>query len=99
MYNSDYSEIDKNITDGNVGGRKKRNIRDNLFVMNAIVNSVINGNAQPIQIQVKDVEKCCDKLWLQSTLNTLFECGLENYHFNLLYIKNEIAKVANKVNN
>ena len=45
--------------------RKNRNICDNIFVLGSVVKSVINGKQDPIQIQVGDVEKCFDKLWLQ----------------------------------
>ena len=62
IYNDCYSTIDENLTDGNVGARKSRNIQDNLFVLGAVINSVINGKEDPIQVQVQDVEKCFDKL-------------------------------------
>ena len=44
IYNDIYEVIDGNLTDCNVGARKKRNIRDNLFVVNAVINSVVKGN-------------------------------------------------------
>ena len=40
IYNDEYKNIDINLTDSNVGARKQRNIRDNIFVMNAIINSM-----------------------------------------------------------
>ena len=98
MYNDLYSVIDGNITDGNVGARKYRNIRDNIFVLGAVINSVINGTEEPVQVQVVDVEKCFDKLWLQSTTNALFEAGVQNELLNTLCIENKVAKVAIKVN-
>ena len=76
IYNDCYTLIDDNLTDGNVGARKYRNIRDNIFVLGAVVNSVINGKEDPIQVQIQDVEKCFDKLWLQATTNALYEAGL-----------------------
>ena len=36
MYNDNYFTIDGNLTDGNVGARKSRNIRDNIYVINAV---------------------------------------------------------------
>ena len=39
IYNDEYDNIDSNLTDSNVGARKMRNIRDNIFVLNAIINS------------------------------------------------------------
>ena len=98
IYNDNYWVIDKNLTDGNVGARKDRNVRDNIFVMNAISNSVINGQMPPIQISVTDVKKCFDKLWLQSTINALYEAGLTNHTLNILYAENKNAKVSIKIN-
>jgi hypothetical protein len=99
IYNDSYYIVDKNLTDHNVGAQKDRNIRDNIFVLGAAVNSVVNGKEASIQIQVRDVEKCFDKLWLQATTNALFEAGLNSDMLNLLYIENKKANVAIKVNN
>ena len=60
IYNDEYYEIDDNLSDSNVGARKGRNIRDNIFVLNAVNNSVINGNEEPVDAQLFDVEKCFD---------------------------------------
>ena len=38
LYFDLYETIDESLTDCNVGSRKRRNIRDNLFVINAISN-------------------------------------------------------------
>ena len=56
MYNDNYPTIDENLTDGSVGARKSRNIRDHIFVLNAISNSIINGRMAPIQVSVTDVK-------------------------------------------
>ena len=98
IYNDSYYTIDEHLTDGNVGARKNRNIRDNLFVLGAVINSVINGREAPIQIQVQDVEKCFDKLWLQATTNALYDAGLNNDMLYLLHNENIKAKIAVKVN-
>ena len=98
-YNDAYYSIDDNITDGSVGARKQRSVRDNIFVISAISNSVINGTSQPIQVQVMDAEKCFDKLWLQSCINSIYEAGMDDDKLNLLYIENNNANIAIKVNN
>ena len=99
MYNDSYYTVDSNLTDGNVGARKQRSVRDNIFVLGAITNSVTNGHSAPIQIQVMDAIKCFDKLWLQACINALFEAGINNDHLNLLYIENKNAQIAVKINN
>ena len=65
IYKDEYATIDENLTDSNIGARKSRNIRDNLFVLYAICNSVINGQEEPIDVQVFDVVKCFDALWME----------------------------------
>ena len=44
IYNDEYSNIDTNLTDANVGARKKRNIRDNIYVLNAVMNETTQGS-------------------------------------------------------
>ena len=67
-------------------------------MLGAITNSVINGNQEPIQVQVQDVVKCFDKLWLQATTHLLFEVGMQNSMLNLSYLNNKNASIAVKVN-
>ena len=78
MYNDSYYTIDSSLTDGNVGARKLRSVRDNIFVIGAITNSVVCGKSAPIQVQVMDAFKCFDKLWLQACVNSLYEAGIDN---------------------
>ena len=99
IFNDEYETIDRNLTDSNVGGRKGRGIRDNLFVINAITNSVKNGNEDACDIQVFDVEKCFDSLWVQECVNTLYEKGLTNDKLVLLYEETKNAKIAIKTPN
>lgn len=81
-----------------MGTRKYRNIRDNIFVLGAVSNSVVNGQEEAIQVQVQDAVKCFDKLWLEEITNALFEAGLQTDMLNLLYLENRKVKVAIKVN-
>ena len=76
--------VDKNLTDSNIGGRKGREIRDNLFVINAIINSVKNGSEDASGIQVFDVEIFFDSLWIEECVNTLYENGFNNDKLVLL---------------
>ena len=100
IYNDEYcNTIDDNLTDANVGARKERSVRDNMFVVSAVTNSVLNGASKPIQIEVMDVIKCYDKLWLEACINSLYDAGLRSDYLNLLYIENKTAQIAVKLNN
>jgi hypothetical protein len=96
IYNDEYQTVDHNLTDCNVGSRRKRNIRDNLFVINAISNSCKQGVDEPCDINVYDVKKCFDSLWLQECINDLYESGLTNDKLCLLYHENKTARIAIK---
>jgi hypothetical protein len=86
------------LTDANVGARKQRNIRDNIFVINAIINSVINGGYEAVGVQIYDIEKCFDSLWLEEVINSLYEAGLRDDNLKLLYLLNQNANIAIKIN-
>jgi Pyruvate/2-oxoacid:ferredoxin oxidoreductase gamma subunit len=98
MYNDEYYVIDINITDRNVGARKERSVRDKIFVIYAISNSVINGRSPSIQVEVIDVKTCFDKMWLEACINAIHEGGVQKDHLNLLYIENKNAQIAVKIN-
>jgi hypothetical protein len=93
IYNDEYSTIDNNLTDSNVGARKRRNIRDNIFVLNAVTNSVIKGKEVEVDLQVFDIEKCFDSLWVQECINDIYDAGLNNDKLPLLSLRNRMLDV------
>ena len=96
LYNDVYPVIDKNLTDANVGARKERNIRDNLFVINAITNSITNGNEDACEVQAYDNYKCFDSLWAQDCINDIFDAGCVDDRLAMLHLANQSAKIALK---
>ena len=96
IYNDEYENIDTNLTVCNVGARRSRNIRDNIFVLNAIMNSQKKTSGEAIDIQVYDVDKCFDSLWLKGVICALYEAGLQNDKLPLLFLGNRNAQVAIK---
>ena len=98
IYNDEIDKIDANLTDSNVGARKHRNIRDNIFVMNAIRNSISKESSEALDFQIYDIEKCFDKLWLHEVINCLYDAGLRNDKLPLLFLENANAQVAIKSN-
>ena len=99
IYNDEYSKIDKNLTDSNVGARKMRNIRDNIFVINAIMNTKKLQHEEALDVQVYDVEQCFDALWLKEVIACLYKAGLDNDKLPLLFLENRNAQVAVKTPN
>ena len=65
-------------------------------MLNAINNSVINGNEEPVDVGLFDVEKCFDALWMEESINDLYDAGLTNDKLVLLLLENQHAKIAIK---
>ena len=77
IYNDKYEMIDKSMSCSNIGARKNRNIRDHLFVVNAVLNDVTK-NRKDVDIEIMDIEKCFDKMWYSETGNDIFNGGVED---------------------
>ena len=73
IYFDKFEEIDSNMFNSNIGARKGRNIKDHLFLIYGIINSVIRGNEPCIDIQIYDLEKAFDALWLEDCMNDVFD--------------------------
>ena len=41
IYNDKYEIVDQNMSDSNVGARKRKNIRNHVFILNGIINEAI----------------------------------------------------------
>ena len=94
MFDS-YETIDLNMSDSNVGGRRRRNIRDNLFVIYACINEAIR-NKKDIDLQFYDIQKCFDAMWTQETMNDVYDAGIKDDRFYLISKMNEKCQVKVK---
>ena len=96
IYNDKYQIIDDHMSCSNIGGRKNRNIRDHLFVINAIINDAIQNN-ENIDIQIMDVMKCFDKMNYKETANDLYEAGVQDDQFVTMANSNKKCQVSMKI--
>lgn len=55
IYFDNYEHIDNNMSDSNVGARKNRNIKVQLFILHGVINSVMRGEDDCIDIQIYDL--------------------------------------------
>ena len=97
IYNDKYDIIDSNMSDSNIGGRNGRNIRDHLFVINAILNDINKTKQDDIDVQIYDVKKCFDKLWYSETANDIYEAGVKDDYFVTVANSNKECLVAVKM--
>ena len=96
LYVDLYETVDNEMTDCNVGSRKRRNIRDNLFVINAISNESKQKDEEACDLCIYDIRKCHDSLWLHECINDLWDSGIRDDKLALLYLENESDQIAVK---
>ena len=89
IYKDKYAIIDKSMSDSNIGSRKKKNIRNHIYVVNSIIQHVLNKKAnEPIDIMVMDYKQMFDSEWLAECLNDVYETGVTDDKFALIYEAN-----------
>ena len=98
-YHDKYDDIDIHMSDSKIGARKNKNIRNHLFMIYGIMNSVIKGKNESIDIHIYDLVKAFDALWLEDTLNNVYDTISDDERDDklaLLYRSNEVNLVAVK---
>ena len=50
-----------------------------------VINAVKEKDDKPIDLELMDMSKCFDKLWLKECMNDLYDAGVKNSNLNLLY--------------
>ena len=59
------------MSDSNIGARKGKNIKNHLSIVYGIINSVLEEGNFCIAIQIYDIIKAFDVLWLEDCMNDL----------------------------
>ena len=96
IYKDTQEIIERNLSSSNIGGRKGRNIRDHLFVIYGLINDVISGRADDIDLQFYDIHKCFDEMNYEETHNDLWDVGLDNDKFAIIAKLDEKSEVVVK---
>ena len=60
------------MSDSNIGARKGKNIKNHLFIVYGIINSVIE-EGKCVDIRIYDILKAFDALWLEDCMNDLYD--------------------------
>ena len=96
IYNDKYKIIDESMSDSNVGARKKKNIRNHIFIINGIIQEALCKKNEPVDLVIVDYRQCFDSLWLEECCNDLFEAGVNDDQIALIYKMNSKNQVAVK---
>ena len=74
LYLEKYPYLEKNMSDTNIGARKRKNVRNHLFIVYGVINSVLKEGRGCVDIQIYDLVQAFDALWLQDCMNDLYDC-------------------------
>ena len=96
IYKDNYDEIDSNLSDSNVGARKRKNIRNHTFVINGIIHHTVTSKSRPVDITVVDYKQCFDTLSVDVGCNDLYNVGVIDDQLNLIHECDSLSKVAVK---
>ena len=95
VYYDYYDIIDGNMSDSNVGGRKNRNIRDNLFIAYGIINYALKQGLD-VDMNLYDIANFFNAMWHQETMNELWNVGINEDKFSLISQMNKRCQIAIK---
>ena len=84
LYDDVYPIVEEELSYSNIGGRKRRNIRDHFFVIYGVINDVINGSSPDVDVQTMDIYKCFDEMWYHDTHNDMFDVKVQDDKFSLI---------------
>ena len=99
IYNDKYPEVDRNMSDGQMGGRKGKGCRDNIFIINGIIHDVISNNKKPVMLQIYDYQQMFDSMNLKLAISDIYNTGLKDENLTLIYEANkEIFMAVNTQN-
>ena len=95
LYKREYEIINESMSDSNIGARKKKNVRNHVWMVNGIISDVLSKKKNHnIDIQILDYKQCFDSLWLQACLNDAYESGIKDDSLTLLYNVNKSVNIA-----
>ena len=85
------------MSDFQIGGRKDKNVRDHLFVVNGIIQDTMSSvKMKPINLIIADFQLCFDGLSLPLACRDLYSSGCKDDKLAFLYEVNKTSNVAVK---
>ena len=70
--------LEENMTKFQTGGVKNKGVLDNLFVLRGLINHS-KYLKKELCITFYDIEKYFDTLWLEDYINSLWQCGVDDF--------------------
>ena len=97
IYKTKYSKIDQNISDCQMGARKRKGCKNNIFIINGIIHEVMKSiKMKPVVLQQYDYSQMFDSIDLEEALNDVYDAGVDDDNLPLLHQANSEVYMAVK---
>ena len=97
LYDTKYETINQNMSDSNVGGRKKMSCINHIFILNGIIHETLSSKLnKPVTIQIYDFMQMFDSMKLEEAISDLHDSGMTDDTLSLLYDSNTNISVKVK---
>ena len=97
IYNSNYYKIDKNISDSQMGARKGKGCKSNIWIINGIIHETLkHKNKKPIVLQIYDYSQMFDSIDLEEAISDIYDYGLNDDNLSLILKANQTIYMAVK---
>ena len=95
VYNEKYPEVDSNMSDCQMGGRKQKGWRNNIFIVNGIIHDVMSSvKKSPVLLQIYDYRQMFDAINLEEAISDVYDAGVRDDNLALIYRANEDINMA-----
>ena len=100
IYNTKYDRIDRNMSNCQMGARKKKGCKNNIFIINALIHDVLQSKKnKPMVLQIYDYSQMFDSIDLEEALSDIFDAGVDDETLSLLHEANKEIFMSVKTTN
>ena len=97
IYDKKYPEIDKLLSDCQMGGRKRKGCKNNIFILNGIIHEVLSSKKmKPLLLQFYDYSQMFDSINLKEAISDLYNTGVNDDNLALIHQANDQIHMAVK---
>ena len=97
IYDKKYQIVDQNMSDCQMGARKNKGCKNNIFIVNGIIHDVLKSKSKkPVILQIYDYQQMFDSIDLEKALIDIYDAGIDDDNFVLLHEANKNIDMAVK---
>ena len=97
LYDQKYPEIDKLLSDCQMGGRKRKGCKNNIFILNGIIHEVLSTKKmKPLLLQFYDYSQMFDSINLKEAISDIYNTGVNDDSLALIHQANDKIHMAVK---